>query len=86
MDYDLLIETGGLSTDRDLPSYIVDVGIKACAPEWAEDYPAATKRLIQRSEGIAQTIVNGKVVYEDGKLSGEMAGTVLRATAYQARP
>ena len=25
--------------------------IKACAPEWAEDYPAATKRLIQRSEG-----------------------------------
>jgi hypothetical protein len=26
--------------------------IKACAPEWAEDYPAATKRLIQRSEGI----------------------------------
>ena len=59
--------------------------IKATAPEWAEDYPAATKRRIQRSEGICQTIVNDKVIYEDGKLTGEMAGTVLRATAYQAQ-
>jgi N-acyl-D-aspartate/D-glutamate deacylase len=56
--------------------------IKACAPEWAEDYPAATKRLIQRSEGVQYTIVNGKVIYENGKLSGEMAGKVLRGTAY----
>lgn len=72
------------------PGYAADVTIfdpktiKACAPEWAEDYPAATKRLIQRSEGICQTIVNGKVVYEDGKISGEMAGKVLRGTAYQS--
>ena len=56
--------------------------IKACAPEWAEDYPAATKRLIQRSEGVHYTIVNGKVIYDEGKLSGEMAGTVLRSAAY----
>ena len=73
------------------PGFAADVTIfdpktiKANAPEWAEDYPAATKRLIQRSEGICQTIVNGKVIYEDGKLSGEMAGTVLRGTAYQAQ-
>ena len=72
------------------PGFAADVTVfdpntvKACAPEWAEDYPAATKRLIQRSEGIRHTIVNGKVVYEDGKLSGEMAGHVLRGTAYQA--
>ena len=39
-------------------------------------YPAATKRLIQRSEGICQTIVNDKVIHEDGKLTGEMAGRV----------
>jgi N-acyl-D-amino-acid deacylase len=57
--------------------------IKACAPEWAEDYPAATKRLIQRSEGVHYTIVNGKVIYDEGKLSGEMAGTVLRSAAHQ---
>jgi len=72
------------------PGFAADVTIfdpktiKACPPEWAEDYPAATRRLIQRSEGIAQTIVNGRVVYEEGKLSGEMAGTVLRGTAYRA--
>ncbi len=56
--------------------------IKACAPEWADDYPAATKRLIQRSEGVHYTIVNGKVIYDDGKLSGEMAGNVLRSAAH----
>ncbi len=72
------------------PGFAADVtvfdpnSVKACAPEWAEDYPASTRRLIQRSEGIMHTIVNGKVVYEDGKLSGEMAGRVLRGTAYQA--
>jgi N-acyl-D-amino-acid deacylase len=70
------------------PGYAADVTIfnpqtiKSCAPEWAEDYPAGTKRLIQRAEGICQTIVNGKVIFEDGKLSGEMAGMVLRGTAY----
>ena len=48
------------------------------------DYPAATKRLIQRAEGVHYTIVNGKVIYDDGKLSGEMAGTVLRSAAHQA--
>jgi N-acyl-D-aspartate/D-glutamate deacylase len=57
--------------------------IKACAPEWAEDYPAATKRLIQRSEGVHYTIVNGKVIFDEGRLSGEMAGGVLRSAAYQ---
>ncbi|MGZ8434098.1 MAG: N-acyl-D-amino-acid deacylase family protein [Candidatus Binatia bacterium] len=56
--------------------------IKACAPEWADDYPAATKRLIQRAEGVHYTIVNGKVIYDDGKLSGEMAGNVLRSAAH----
>ena len=72
------------------PGFFADVTIfdpktvKACAPEWADDYPAATRRLIQRSEGICHTIVNGKVVYEDGKISGEMAGKVLRGTAYRA--
>jgi len=71
------------------PGFAADVTVfdpntvKACAPEWAEDYPASTRRLVQRSEGIMHTIVNGKVVYEDGKLTGEMAGNVLRGTAYQ---
>ena len=56
--------------------------IKACEPEWAEDYPAATKRLIQRSEGVHYTIVNGTVIFDQGRLSGEMAGNVLRSAAH----
>lgn len=73
------------------PGFAADVTIfdpqtvKACAPEWANDYPSGTKRLIQRSEGICQTIVNGRVIYEDGKLSGEMPGAVLRGSAYQGQ-
>ena len=71
------------------PGFAADVTIfdpktiKACEPEWADDYPASTKRLIQRAEGVHYTIVNGKVIYADGKLSGEMAGNVLRSEAYQ---
>ncbi|MSP37228.1 MAG: hypothetical protein EXR70_01885 [Deltaproteobacteria bacterium] len=71
------------------PGFAADVTIfdpatiKAYPPEWADDYPAATKRLIQRSEGVHYTIVNGKVIFDQGKLSGEMAGAVLRSGAYQ---
>ena len=72
------------------PGFAADVAIfdlnsiKSHAPEWAEDYPAGTKRLIQRADGVFYTIVNGKVIYADGKLSGEMAGQLLRGPAYHA--
>lgn len=40
------------------PGFVADVTVfdpntvEACAPEWAEDYPAGIKRLSQNSEGI----------------------------------
>ena len=73
------------------PGYAADLTIfnpntiKAYEPEWAEDYPAGTRRLIQRSEGMHYTIVNGRVIYEDGRLSGELPGRILRGSVYQAR-
>jgi N-acyl-D-amino-acid deacylase len=73
------------------PGYAADMAIfdpatvKPCEPEWANDYPAGTRRLIQRSEGMHYTVVNGQVIYEDGKLSGELPGQVLRGAAYQPR-
>ncbi|MGH7834264.1 MAG: N-acyl-D-amino-acid deacylase family protein [Candidatus Binatia bacterium] len=77
--------------DRGLvrPGYAADFAIfdpktvNAHEPEWAEDYPGKTKRLVQRSEGIHYTIVNGRVILEDGRLSGELPGKVMRGSAYQ---
>jgi N-acyl-D-amino-acid deacylase len=73
------------------PGYAADFAIfnpdtvKPHEAEWTQDYPADTRRLIQRSEGMHYTIVNGTVVCEDGKLSGDLPGQVMRGTAYQAR-
>lgn len=58
--------------------------VNAHEPEWANDYPANTRRLVQRSEGVHYTVVNGRVVYEDGRLSGDLPGHVLRGTAYRS--
>jgi len=56
--------------------------VQACTPGRTQDYPGGTKRLIQRSEGIRRTFVNGKVIYEDGKINGEMAGRVVYGPGY----
>src|SRR5581483_7869434 len=77
--------------DRGLvrPGYAADLAIfdpatvNACEPEWAADFPAGTRRLIQRSEGMHYTIVNGQVIYADGQLSGDLPGRVLRGAAYR---
>lgn len=73
------------------PGYAADItifdpnSVRAHEPEWAHDYPAGTKRLVQKSEGVHYTIVNGDVIYEDGKLSGSLPGQVLRGSAYQGQ-
>jgi N-acyl-D-aspartate/D-glutamate deacylase len=59
--------------------------VNACEPEWADDYPAETGRLIQRAIGVHYTIVNGKVICEDGKITEELPGKVLRSSAYRRR-
>jgi N-acyl-D-amino-acid deacylase len=52
-------------------------------PEWANDYPAGSKRLIQRADGMHYAIVNGKVIHQDGRMSGELPGQVLRGPLYR---
>ncbi|HWP58080.1 MAG TPA: amidohydrolase family protein [Candidatus Acidoferrales bacterium] len=59
--------------------------VRSHEPQWAEDYPGGTRRLIQRSEGIHWTIVNGRPVYENGRLTGDLPGQVLRGSAYRGR-
>jgi N-acyl-D-aspartate/D-glutamate deacylase len=79
--------------DRGLlrPGYAADLcvfdpaTVDGCEPEWAQDYPAGTRRLMQPSVGVHYTIVNGRVIYEDGRLTGDLPGTVLRGAAYARR-
>jgi N-acyl-D-aspartate/D-glutamate deacylase len=85
------VQFGAGLQDRGLlrPGYAADLAIfnpntvNSHEPEWANDYPAGSKRLIQRSEGMHYTIVNGTVIHEDGRMSGELPGQVLRGTLYR---
>ena len=47
-------------------------------PEVAHDLPAGARRLVQRSRGLAATVVNGEVVLRDGKPTGALPGRLLR--------
>jgi N-acyl-D-amino-acid deacylase len=73
------------------PGYAADLAIfdpktvNSHEPEWADDYPAGSRRLIQRSVGMHYTIVNGKVIHEDGRMSGDLPGQVLRGPLYRAQ-
>jgi N-acyl-D-aspartate/D-glutamate deacylase len=70
------------------PGYAADLAIfdpktvRAHEAEWVQDYPADTRRLIQRADGMHYTIVNGEVICEDGRLSGDLPGQVMRGSAY----
>ena len=43
------------------------------------DLPGGAQRLVMEARGIEHTIVNGVQVYENGKFTGALPGTVLRS-------
>jgi len=47
-------------------------------PEVANDLPAGARRLVQKARGIAATVVNGEVLFRDGKHTGTLPGRLLR--------
>jgi N-acyl-D-amino-acid deacylase len=47
-------------------------------PEVVHDLPAGARRLVQKAQGIAATVVNGEVVLRDGKPTGTLPGQLLR--------
>lgn len=51
-------------------------------PTPVNDLPAGGMRLYARAEGISQVIVNGAVLYENGRHTGALPGQVLRSTDY----
>src|SRR6266853_1271383 len=52
--------------------------IAAELPEVVRDLPAGARRLVQRTRGIAATVVNGEVLLRDGKHTGALPGQLLR--------
>ncbi|HEY3189595.1 MAG TPA: amidohydrolase family protein, partial [Solirubrobacteraceae bacterium] len=48
------------------------------APEVAHDLPTGGRRLVQRADGYAATIVSGTVVYRDGAPTGALPGRLVR--------
>jgi len=47
-------------------------------PVVESDLPGGARRLVQKAEGIAATIVNGTVAFEDGVATGECGGRLLK--------
>jgi N-acyl-D-aspartate/D-glutamate deacylase len=55
-----------------------EVGVKPRLPTVEEDLPGGARRLVQKADGIAATIVNGALALENGNPTGEHAGKVLK--------
>ena len=73
------------------PGYLGDLNIfdhdtiNAHAPELVQDLPAGGTRLLQRSQGYAATIKRGVVTVQDGELTGEHPGSLMRGAQPLAR-
>jgi N-acyl-D-amino-acid deacylase len=52
--------------------------IRPCLPTVEQDLPGGARRLVQKAEGIAATIISGAVAFEDGKATCAFAGQVLK--------
>lgn len=54
------------------------------APETTCDLPGGGRRLVQRSEGYAATIVSGSIVYRNGEATGTLPGRLVRGANARA--
>ncbi len=52
--------------------------VKPAMPTVETDLPGGARRLVQKAEGIAATVVNGEVTLEDGKATGRVPGVLVR--------
>ena len=52
--------------------------IMAEMPEVVDDLPAGARRLVQRTRGMAATVVNGEILLRNGKHTGALPGQLLR--------
>ena len=58
--------------------------VRPAMPTVETDLPGGARRLVQKAEGIAATVVNGQVTLENGEPTGRTPGVLLRGPG--ARP
>ena len=58
--------------------------VKPAMPRVETDRPGGARRLVQKAEGIAATIVNGQVTLENGVATGNVPGQLLRGPGARA--
>jgi N-acyl-D-aspartate/D-glutamate deacylase len=76
--FDLLVR-GGLVIDGKADLNVIDYSkLSLHAPRVTFDLPAGGRRLSQRSEGFAATVVSGVVTFRDGEPTGHLPGRLIR--------
>ncbi len=55
-----------------------EAGVKPRLPTVESDLPSGARRLVQKAEGIAWTVVGGEVTMEDGEATGAVPGVLLK--------
>jgi len=56
--------------------------VRPTAKEFVNDLPGGGRRLVQGSEGIEYTLVNGVVATESGKPTGDLGGRTIRSSDF----
>lgn len=73
-------ERGVLAPGKAADLALFDAGtVRSKTPRFVSDLPGGARRLVADSEGVAATIVAGRIVVRDGEYTGERAGRVLRS-------
>ncbi|HUM17799.1 MAG TPA: amidohydrolase family protein [Candidatus Nitrosotalea sp.] len=57
--------------------------VRPAMPTVESDLPGGARRLVQKAEGIAATVVNGEVTLENGKSTGRLPGALLRGPGHR---
>jgi len=52
--------------------------VQPCLPTVVSDLPGGARRLLQKAEGIAWTVVNGVPTFEDGEATGNYPGRIIK--------